>query len=126
YIINYKMSLHTWDQKIGHATMLLHKNKEDDALKILTKIIDDMSKNVTGRKNEEKADFITIACLERINIHFDKKMYEEVLIDVNILESNHYDIYLHPDSRLKNMESMEHVARANLAMEFKKMKVACK
>ncbi|CAF4913709.1 unnamed protein product, partial [Rotaria magnacalcarata] len=27
------MSLHTWDQKIGHATMLLHKNKEDDALK---------------------------------------------------------------------------------------------
>ncbi|CAF3345990.1 unnamed protein product [Rotaria socialis] len=115
------MSLDTWDQKIGHATVLLHKNKEDDALKILTEIIDDMSKNVTGLKNEEKADLITTACLERINIHFDKKMFEEVLIDFNILEKNHYDIYLHPDSCLKKTESMEQVARANLDMEFKKM-----
>ncbi|CAF2995550.1 unnamed protein product [Rotaria socialis] len=97
------MSLDTWDQKIGRATMLLHKNKEDDALKILTEIMDDMSKNVTGLKNGEKVDFITIACSERINIHFDKKMYEEMLIDFNILENNHYDIYLHPDSCLKKM-----------------------
>ncbi|CAF2607514.1 unnamed protein product [Rotaria sp. Silwood2] len=70
------MSSDAWDQKIGRARILLDKDKEDDALKILTEIIDAMSKNLAGLKDEEKADFITTACLQRININFKKKMYE--------------------------------------------------
>ncbi|CAF2816715.1 unnamed protein product [Rotaria sp. Silwood2] len=120
------MSSDAWDQKIGRARILLDKDKEDDALKILTEIIDAMSKNLAGLKDEEKADFITTACLQRININFKKKMYEEVSSDFNILENNHYDIYLHPDLCLKKIESMEQVTRANLDKVFKKMKVTSK
>ncbi|CAF3713923.1 unnamed protein product [Rotaria sp. Silwood1] len=69
------MSSNAWDQKMGCVRRLLHKNKEDDALEILTEIIDAMSKNPTGLKDGEKAEFITMACIECINIHFNKKMY---------------------------------------------------
>ncbi|CAF3234649.1 unnamed protein product [Rotaria sp. Silwood2] len=69
------MSSDTWHQKIGRARMLLRKDKEDDALKILTEIIDAMSNNLAGLKDEEKTDFIIMACIERIDIYFNKKMY---------------------------------------------------
>ncbi|CAF1263707.1 unnamed protein product [Rotaria sordida] len=97
------MSLDKLHLKLGKALVLLHKDEPDNAYKELTVIINELVKTNTPLHNEEANDLLIVSCLERVNLSYEKKKFQEFLYDVQLLQKLNYDIYSNSDLALKKL-----------------------
>ncbi|CAM2724491.1 unnamed protein product [Rotaria socialis] len=103
---------------ICEVEVLLHKKQVDDALIILSKIIDLLLKSNEHREDEQIKEYLTILCIKRIHINFKKQIFEDVLADVNILKELKYDTYTDTNVFLMNLEAETQISRNNMIEEL--------
>ncbi|CAM4982099.1 unnamed protein product [Rotaria socialis] len=95
------MSLDKVTIKLVIVNVLMSRKKFDAALTEFSEIIDHFIKDDSWLQDAQVVDTLTNSCITRININFDKKRFEDVLFDMEILAKAKYDIYTGPEMFLK-------------------------
>ncbi|CAF1522492.1 unnamed protein product [Rotaria magnacalcarata] len=122
------MSLNRITSQLCDVTVFISgKNFDDDVLKQLSNIINDLLKDDTCFENTQLIKILATSCITRINFNFERKKFQDVLDDLKILEKCKFDIYANPEilkKKCNEAEAEAELSKRLLSSEFEKLKVA--
>ncbi|CAF1518350.1 unnamed protein product [Rotaria sp. Silwood1] len=76
----------------GKVKLHMCKKQDNEVLKILSDIINRLSTN-QHQQDVELKDYLMFALIDRINLNFKYEKFNEVVLDVQLMQLLDFDIY---------------------------------
>ncbi|CAF1644683.1 unnamed protein product [Rotaria magnacalcarata] len=107
----------------GEVKFLLYKNREDEAIAVLSNIIHRLFTSNQYQRDEKMKDVLILSLLERLDINFKKNKYQDVVLDVAAIKQLGYDIYSDKNIFLIYHQAKTEVHNEKMLNDFKMFKL---